>query len=148
MMMTCRLLLIILIAVFCSVSLKAEKCVYINGQNIFEVTEASGKYEVVCRRDNAAITSRNKNILDRQFRMFAVDLIGAYILFKREKDVSTDTFQDFVDGVDLHYNAYVEGLKLEQRTISGKTCIVYTCDTNNYKIESATYNHDFLSSEN
>lgn len=144
MTMIYKAILTVVVILLCSLSLKAEQ--YVSGQNIFEVTEISGKYEVVCRRVNGGISSRNRNILDRQFRMVAVDLIGAYILFKKNNNISPDKFQEFVDGVNLHYTAYVEGLKLEQRNIDGKTCIVYICDKSRYNIESATYNHDYFNS--
>lgn len=144
MTMIYKAILTVVVILLCSLSLKAEQ--YVSGQNIFEVTEISGKYEVVCRRVNGGISSRNRNIHDRQFRMAAVDLIGAYILFKKNNSISPDKFQEFVDGVNLHYTAYVEGLKLEQRNIDGKTCIVYICDKSSYNIESATYNHDYFNS--
>ena len=112
------------------------------GQNIFEVVETAKQYEVVCRRENGGMISRNRNILDRQLRMDALSLIGSYILFKTETDLPANLFPIYVDGVDLHYNAYVEGMRQEERTVKGEACIVYSCRKEDYRIESATYNRD------
>lgn len=112
---------------------------YVKGQNIFEVVETSEKYEVICKRENGGMVSRNRNILDRQLRMDAVNLIGSYILFKTQTTLPETLFQVYVDGVDLHYNAYVEGIRQEDRTIKGESCIVYSCGKDEYKIASATY---------
>lgn len=85
------------------------------------------------------MTSRNRNILDRQLRMDAVNLIGTYILFKTEAALPANLFQIYVGGVDLHYNAYVEGMRQEEKTIKGEPCIVYSCGKDEYRMESATY---------
>lgn len=143
--MTCKKLFILMVVSLLGCVAHAETCTYVNGYNIFEVSEVGNKYKVVCRRENSNISSRNRNILDRQFRIIAVDLIGAYILYNREHSHSFDNFQNFVEEINLHYNAVVEGLKLEQITLNGKSCIVYYCDKNKYNIESATYDTEVLS---
>lgn len=126
----------------CSLPLRGEQYRYVKGQNIFEVVETPTKYEVICRRENGGMTSRNRNILDRQLRMDAVNLIGSFILFKAETTLPMNLFQVYVDGVNLHYNAYVEGIRQEERTIKDESCIVYSCGKSEYKIESATYNRN------
>ena len=113
---------------------------FVKGANRFEVVETQKTYEVICKRENGAISSRNKNILDRQLRLDAVDLIGAYILFKTQADLPISLFQIYVEGINLHYNAYVEGIAQKEKTIKGEKCICYECKKENYKIESATYN--------
>ncbi len=113
---------------------------FVKGANRFEVVETLKTYEVICRRENGAISSRNKNILDRQLRLDAVDLIGAYILFKTQAELPANLFQIYVEGINLHYNAYVEGIVQKEKTIKGEKCISYECEKKNYKMESATYN--------
>lgn len=117
-----------------------QQYVFIKGANHFEVIETAKNYEVICRRTNESFSSRNKNILDRQLRLDAVDLIGAYILFKTQADLPISLFQIYVEGINLHYNAYVEGIAQKKKTIKGEKCICYECKKENYKIESATYN--------
>lgn len=123
----------------CSLPVQGEQYKYVKGQNIFEIGETPTKYEVVCRKDHAGMISRNRNILDRQLRMDAVNLIGVYILFKEESKLSSDLFQIYADGINLHYNAYVEGMTQEERTVKGETCIVYSCAKRDYRIEAASY---------
>ena len=142
MMMICRTTLLTVIMLVCSLSLRGEQYKYVKGYNIFEVSETATKYEVVCRKSNSEMISRNKNILDRQFRVEAIDLIGAYILFKREANMPASLFQIYVEGINLHYTAYVEGVSQEEKTIGGTSCIVYSCAKDNYRIESATYNRN------
>ena len=113
---------------------------FVKGANRFEVVETLKTYEVICRRENGAISSRNKNILDRQLRLNAVDLIGAYILFKTQAELPANMFQIYVEGINLHYNAYVEGIVQKEKTIKGEKCISYECEKKKYKMESATYN--------
>lgn len=122
--------------------MRGEQYRYVKGQNIFEVMETSNQYEVVCRRENGGMISRNRNILDRQLRMDALSLIGSYILFKTETDLPANLFPIYVDGVDLHYNAYVEGMRQEERAVNGEEYIVYSCRKEDYRIESATYNNN------
>lgn len=117
-----------------------QQYIFVKGANRFEVVETSKNYEVICRRENAALSSKNKNILDRQLRLDAVDLIGAYILFRTQAELPAKLFQIYVEGVNLHYNAYVEGIVQKEKTINGERYICYECEKANYKIESATYN--------
>lgn len=101
------------------------------------------RYEVVCQdTDGTCTTSRNKNIIDKRLRMTAIDLIGAYILFKEDTKLSQELFPVYVDGVALHYNAYLEGLSQSERTENGKSAIIYSCDKDKYRIEKAIYKKD------
>lgn len=141
-MMTFKTILLSAALLVCSLSVRGEQYRYVKGQNTFEVVETSSTYEVICRRSNGGMTTRNKNILDRQFRMDAVDLIGAYILFKRDTSLPASSFQSYVERVNLHYTAHIEGLKQEERTVKGQSCIVYSCLKEKYRIEYAAYNRD------
>lgn len=110
----------------------------------FEIKENRNDYEVICFRKGTSITSRNKNITDRQLRLEALDLIGAYIIFKNEyaDKIKPEYFQMIVDGIDLHYNAVIEDVRQEQSNIDGSSVISYYCSKNKYKLEYATYKKD------
>lgn len=135
----CKKLLLVAFLLFPALSF-GQQYEFVKGANHFEVVETSKNYEVICRRVKGVASSRNKNILDRQLRLDAVDLIGAYILFKTQTELPANLFQIYVEGVNLHYNAYVEGIVQKEKTIKGERCICYECEKKNYKIESATYN--------
>lgn len=137
--MTCRKLILFWFLFLVSSSF-GQQYVYVKGANRFEVTETARDYKVICKRENATLSSKNRNILDRQLRLDAVDLIGAYILFKTQTELPTNLFQIYVKGVNLHYNAYVEGLVQKEKTIGRDRCVYYECKKEDYKIESATYN--------
>ena len=115
--------LLLVAALFLSSSSFGQQYEFVKGANHFEVIETDKNYEVLCRRENGATSSRNKNILDRQLRLDAVDLIGAYILFKTQPDLPTSLFQIYVEGINLHYNAYVEGIVQKEKTIKREKCI-------------------------
>ena len=118
MTMICRTIAIILLLI-CSLPLNGEQYKYVKGYNIYSVSEDTQEYVVECSRSGGVATSRNKNITDRQTRMDAADLIGAYILYKSadvSKSLGPDYFQIYVDGVNLHYNAYLEGMTQEEKT--------------------------------
>ncbi len=132
----------VLLIILCSFPLRGEQLKYIKGNTTFEVKETDKTYEVYCISESSVMTSRNRNITDRRLRMDAVDLIGAYILFKENADLPADLFQVYVEGIDLHYNAYVEGISQEDRNIGGLSAIVYICEKDKYRIESATYKKD------
>ena len=137
---TCNI--ISFIAVLCVLAPAAwcQNYSIVKGSNRFEVKETKNEYEVLCSRGESGIISKNKNILDRQLRMDAVDLIGAYILFKNQSELPPELFPVFVEGINYHYEAYLEGLSQSERTVKGKTVICYSCLKGNYKIESASYN--------
>lgn len=137
------ILLLVFTLLLCSLPVRGDSYKYVNGNNSFEITETATSYEVVCDRESTVTNSRNKNILDRQLRLDAIDVIGAYVLFKSEATLPSSFFKIYVEGINLHYNAYVEGIKQETRIIDGKACVCYSCDKEKYHIESATYNKDF-----
>lgn len=136
---------IILAAGLCliSLNLRGDVYKYAKGLNVFEITETSKEYQVICTRSSGGISSRNKNITDRQLRMEAVDLIGAYILYKNtgfSNQLSSDYFQIYVEGLNLHYEATLEGIRQYDKTVDGKPAICYSCDKKAYKITSTSYN--------
>ena len=136
----CKKILLVVILFLPTLSF-GQQYEFVKGANRFEVIETAKNYEVICRRENGVISSRNKNILDRQLRLDAVDLIGAYLLFKTQTELPANLFQIYVEGINLHYNAYVEGIEQKEKTIKGEKCISYECEKKNYKMESATYNN-------
>ena len=74
--------------------------------------------------------------------MSVIDLIGAYILFKSseiDKNLGPDYFQVYVDGINLHYNAYLEGIRQEFVAYKGQSILCYSCKKNNYHITEASY---------
>lgn len=118
---------------------------YIRGNTIYEIKETLQNYEVICKRYNNSVLPQNKNIADRQFRMTAIDLIGAYIVYSEYYSDKFDAnlFQIIVDGIDLHYKATIDGIS--SKVISGsngESAIIYNCPKNNYKLTYAEYNKD------
>lgn len=120
----------------------SAQCRYIQGNTSFEIRETVDSYEVLCAVSGEAGTSRNRNIMDKRLRMTAVDLIGAYILYKETTKVPEELFQIYVDGVGLHYNANLDGLFQSERNLNGKNVIIYSCDKDKYSIENASYNKE------
>lgn len=145
-MKICKLFLVL----FClplGVSLYAEGGTYryVKGPNSFDITESASEYEIACIRNGAAASSRNRNILDRQLRMDAIDLIGAYIVYKNSgyaTELGSEYFQIFADGINLHYGAVLTGLKHENRISGDKAIICYTCGKSDYRLEYASYDKD------
>lgn len=135
---------------FTSPNLHGEVYKFTKGLNTFEIKETSKEYQVICTRSSGGISSKNKNITDRQLRMDAIDLIGAYIIYK-DSDVanqlSSDYFQIYVEGLNLHYEATLEGMRRSDKTVDGKPATCYSCDKDAYKITCASYNSniDFAS---
>lgn len=112
---------------------------FIKGNRTFVINETKREYVVTYYLNNSGNTSRNKNITDRQNRLEAIDLIGSYILYRQSSVSSTlpaDYFQVYVEGLNLHYDAILEGLS--QAVQDNK--IIYTCKKENYNIESSSYN--------
>ena len=139
MMMICKKSITTLLLFFTITSF-GQQYEFVKGANHFVVVETAKDYEVICKRENGTFSSKNRNILDRQLRLDAVDLIGAYILFKEQSELPVGLFQIYVEGINLHYNAYVEGLVQKEKTINGNRCVCFECKKENYIIESATYN--------
>lgn len=119
---------------------------YIRGNAIYEIKETSQNYEVICKRyNNNSALPQNRNIADRQFRMTAIDLIGAYIVYLESYSDKFDVnlFQIIVDGIDLHYNATIDGISSKViRGSDGASAVIYNCPKNNYKLTNAEYNKD------
>ena len=127
----------------CSPVLSGEPLSYKKEGRDFRIYARSGEYVVECSASEAALSSRNKNIQDRRFRMEAIDLMGAYILFSRSSFKSEEAlFQIFADATQLHYQAYLTDLVQEEKTIGGKPVTVYRCKTENYILSNATYRED------
>lgn len=145
-MKICNLSLVL----FCltvGVSLYAEGSTYryVKGSNSFDITESASEYEIICIRSGVAASSRNRNIFDRQLRMDAIDLIGAYIVYKNSgyaTGLGSEYFQIFADGINLHYGAVLTGLKHESRISGDKVIICYTCGKSDYRLEYASYDKD------
>lgn len=115
---------------------------YVKGALSFDVEETISEYKVYCTRTGGGLTSRNKNIAGRQLRMTAVDLMGAYILYKASElseELGPLFFPVYVDGINLHYNAYLEGVRQEDVVRAGEHGICYSCDKDSYIITAASY---------
>ena len=67
----------------CSPVLSGEPLSYKKEGRDFRIYARSGEYVVECSASEAALSSRNKNIQDRRFRMEAIDLMGAYAALGR-----------------------------------------------------------------
>lgn len=123
--------------------MQGDPCRYSKGQFNYVVEETRSEYKVFCSRLDNSPSSRNKNISDRQNRMTAIDLIGVFILFQSSdvcKELGPAFFPIYTDGLNLHYNAYLEGLKQSDSKYEGKDAICFSCSKSDYRIESATYN--------
>ncbi len=125
----------------CSLPIRGEQYKYVKGNTTFEIFETKNDYEIRCYNNNSTASSRNRNILDRKLRMEAVDIIGSYIIFKTTS-LPSDLFSIYIESINLHYTAYMDGLRQEYITIKGSEYICYICEKNKYKIELATYNHN------
>lgn len=140
-----RICKFILSSLLCFISLQSHGEIYryVKGLTTFEIAETSKEYQVNCIRSTGGITSRNKNITDRQLRMDAVDLIGAYILYKESalsKRLGSAYFQIYVEGLNLHYQATLTGVRQTDKVIDGKAITCYCCEKNAYQINYASYN--------
>lgn len=134
-------IIILLFFICCSTRIDAEQYIYVKGITSFEIKENKDNFEVICLRKGQPATSQNKNITDRQLRLQAIDLIGAYIIFKRDyaDRIEPVYFQVVVDGINLHYNAVIEEVRSEQIFVNGSSAICYICPKAKYKLEIATY---------
>ena len=143
-MKTCSAAILSLVVLLAGSSiLFGEPVVYVKDGRRFSIHENSGKYVVECVSTTSAPSSRNRNLTDRRYRIEAVDLIGAYILFRQSEFRSDgDLFQIFADATQLHYQAYLNDLEQEDRYSDGKPVTVYRCRKENYNISAATYRKD------
>lgn len=144
-MRICSVLLALTLMLACPFYAKGEAYVYKKGAAVFSVRETPEDYRVTCVSSGTALQSRNRNITDRQNRMTAIDLIGAYIIFTSSEHYSSlgaGYFPYVVDGIDLHYNAVVEGLRQETVQTGGKPAQEYICKKEDYRIDYAVYKKD------
>lgn len=144
-MRICNVLLALTLMLACPFYAKGEAYVYKKGTTVFSVRETPEDYRVTCVSSGTALQSRNRNITDRQNRMTAIDLIGAYIIFTSSEHYSSlgaGYFPYVVDGIDLHYNAVVEGLRQETVQTGGKLAQEYICKKEDYRIDYAVYKKD------
>ena len=92
MMKTFKIILLGAVLLVCSLPLRGEQYKYVRGHNVFEVSKTATKYEVICRRGDSDIMSRNRNIRNRQFRMVAIVLnSGLYSFPAGDKYVCEDS---------------------------------------------------------
>lgn len=115
---------------------------YVKGQDAYVIEETHNEYKVYCFKNGSVSASRNRNIADRQMRMMAIDLMGSYIIFKSseiDKNLGPDYFQVYVDGIKLHYNAYLEGVKQEMLSYKGQPSLCYSCRKTDYNISDASF---------
>lgn len=128
---------------FFSLPLQGGSFRYKKGLFNYVVEENRTEYTVICSSNDNSSFSRNKNISDRQNRMTAIDLIGVYILFRSTdlyKSLGSAYFPLYAEGLNLHYNAYLEGFKQADGKYEGRDAVIFSCAKKNYRIESATYN--------
>lgn len=124
----------------CSANIYAEQYVYHKGTTTYKIMEYRNEYMVLCFMKGLSLTSRNKNITDRQLRLDAIDLIGSYIVFRNEySHVLPRYFQIVVDGIKLHYKAMIEDVRKKYKDIDGKSVLCYICPKDKYHINSASY---------
>lgn len=140
MMKICKILLVLLLVGSSYVYGGPYK--YEKGNIICEIEETDTQYIVVTGSQSTISDSRNQNILERRLRLNAVDVIGAYILYKdfaTQNGLTSDYFQVYADGVNLHYNAILVDLKQERIIRNDKVLFKYICNKSDYDIRSATY---------
>ena len=136
----CSLFLSVVGLMMCSPILFGEPLHYRKEGRELSVHEEFGWYVVECLNTTPAGSSRNKNIQDRRYRIEAIDLIGAYILFLQSPFKSApDLFQLFADATQLHYTAFLSELKQEEKNGKDGRITIYRCKKENYHISEATY---------
>ena len=143
-MKTCRIV-VFMIIILCVFPAWGEPYEYQKGTKRFRIEETKDSYKVYCISSEREMQSRNRNIVDRQNRVLAVDLIGTYIVFTTiapYSDLGVEYFPYIVEGIDLHYNAIVEGLRQEDLVQEGKTVTVYSCRKDAYHVDYASYDAD------
>ncbi len=144
-MKICKAIIVTALIVSGSSYAKGEQFEYRKGATVFSIGETASEYRVTCTVAGSSMLSRNRNITDRQNRITAVDLIGAYIVFTSSEyysSLGSEYFQFVVDGIDLHYNAVVEGLQQKMMQEDGKPVQEYICQKDKYNIDYASYKKD------
>ena len=126
----------------CSLCAYGEPCKYVIGDILCEIEETESQYIVTAGFQNGTLDFRNQNIQERRLRLNAIDVIGAYILYKdfaRKYELTSDYFQVYAHGINLHYNATLINLKQERIVKEDKLLYRYACDKSDYNIRCATY---------
>ena len=122
--------------------LYGESYKYEKGNIICEIEETKTQYIVITGLQTNIPDSRNQNIQERRLRLNAIDVIGAYILYKdfaNKNGLTADYFQVYADGINLHYNAVLVNLNQERIIKSDKAFFKYACDKTDYDIRNVTY---------
>lgn len=122
--------------------LYGESYKYEKGNIICEIEETKTQYIVITGLQTNIPDSRNQNIQERRLRLNAIDVIGAYILYKdfaNKNGLTADYFQVYADGINLHYNAVLVNLNQERIIKRDKAFFKYACDKTDYDIRNATY---------
>ena len=122
--------------------LYGESYKYEKGNIICEIEETKTQYIVITGLQTNIPDSRNQNIQERRLRLNAIDVIGAYILYKdfaNKNGLTADYFQVYADGINLHYNAVLVNLNQERIIKSDKAFFKYACDKTDYDIRTVTY---------
>lgn len=136
-----RLLCLLVILLWGAQDIIAQ-CKYSSGNTSYEVRETKNQYEVLCTGIEKATSSRNRAIIERRMRLTAVDLIGTYIVFKRNNNLPPELFQVYVNSINLHYDAYLEGLSQSENSIDGKIVTIFSCNKDQYRIDETVYKND------
>ena len=122
--------------------LYGESYKYEKGNIICEIEETKTQYIVITGLQTNIPDSRTQNIQERRLRLNAIDVIGAYILYKdfaNKNGLTADYFQVYADGINLHYNAVLVNLNQERIIKSDKAFFKYACDKTDYDIRNVTY---------
>lgn len=141
-MTICRVFLLVLMLAYSSSIYGGELCKYEQGNVTYEIEESNSQYVVVVNLSVETIHSRSLHVQENSLRLKVIDIIGAYILYKefaKQHNLSSDYFQIYVRGVNLHYNAIISNLRQERIPNNDKICFKYICDKSAYDIKHATY---------
>lgn len=126
----------------CSSYAYGESYKYVIGNILCEIEETESQYIVTTGLQNGVLDSRNQNIQERRLRLNAIDVIGAYILYKDfaiKHQLTSDYFQVYAQGINLHYNATLVNIKQERIVKEDKLLYRYVCNKSDYNIKCATY---------
>lgn len=119
-----------------------ELCKYKQGNMTYEIEESNSQYVVVVSLSSESIHSRLLHIQENRLRLKAIDIIGTYILYKdfaKLHKLSSDYFQIYAQGINLHYNAIISNLRSERISDKDQISFKYICNKSDYDIKYATY---------
>lgn len=120
-------------------SLYAGSIKYKRGEESYIIIENKDTYEVRCQYNGTAPTSRTKALMERKHRLQAIDLIGSYIIFKSNPDIPEELFSVYVESIDLHYSANIDGLIHSVLDEKGKCVDCFICPKGSFNISNASY---------